>query len=177
MKESIIGEKVILRAQRDEDAEFFARWYNEPQVMFQCGFVEPTTVEAELAGIRRQDADRDWFTVTDKAGRVIGETGLLHMWPHWRCTDMSIIIPNPADQRKGYGYETMRLMLDRAFNHHNMNRVAIGVVKLNAPALAFYERVGFKTEGIQEQGYYYNGEFSDFVMMRMLRGECVDVPF
>jgi len=75
------------------------------------------------------------------------------------------------DQSKGYGGEAARLILERAFNHYGMNRVAIGVVGRNIRALKFYKRLGFKKEGIQEQGYYYNGAYSDFVMMRILRGE------
>ena len=54
---------------------------------------------------------------------------------------------------------------------HNMSRVSIGVVGLNTQALSFYEKLGFKKEGIQEQGYFHNGSFSDFVMMRMLKIE------
>ena len=173
MKPEIIGEKVILRPYREEDAEFFTHWYNNPEVMFECGFHEGTTLEQELKKIRRpEDSDEDWYAVTDKiTGRIVGETGLLRMWPHWRTTDMSVIIPNPADQGKGYGGEATCLMLARAFGHYNMNRVSIGVVGLNAPALAFYDKIGFKQEGIQEQGYFYNGEFSDFIMMRILRSE------
>ncbi|MCL2812180.1 MAG: GNAT family N-acetyltransferase [Clostridia bacterium] len=170
-KESITGNKVILRPLRDEDATFFAHWYNQLEVMFECGFFEPTTLEAELKRIQKPDKDADWYAVTDLSGRLVGETGLLRLWPHWRCTDMSIIIPNPTDQGKGYGGEAVRLMLSRAFEHYDMNRVAIGVVGLNAPALDFYERIGFKKEGIQEQGYFHNGVFSDFVMMRMLKSE------
>ena len=167
----IIGKKVILRPLRDEDAPFFAHWYNDPEVMFECGFHEPTTLEAELEYIRKTHQDAEWYAVTDTSEKLVGITGLLRMWPHWHCTDMSIIIPDPADQGKGYGAEAVRLMLDRAFNHHGFNRVAIGVVGLNTPALAFYERIGFKKEGIQEQGYFHNGEFSDFIMMRILKCE------
>jgi len=43
-KQSIIGNKVILRPLRDEDAAFFVHWHNRPDVMFQCGFEEPTTI-------------------------------------------------------------------------------------------------------------------------------------
>lgn len=174
-KDTIFGSKVILRALRDEDAAFFAHWYHHPEVMFQCGFSEPTTLEAELERIRNPEAaDRDWYAITDSSGRVVGETGLLRIWPQWYCTDMSIIIPNPEDQHKGYGKEAARLMLTRAFTHYRMNRVAIGVVGLNARALAFWERVGFQKEGIQEQGYYHDGVFSDFVMMRILKSEYRD---
>jgi len=171
MKEPIIGNKVILRALRDEDAAFYAHWYNEPKIMFQCGFTEPTSVEAQLRNIHKMETDSDWYAVTDNSGRIVGETGLLRMWPQWFCTDLSIIIPDPADQSKGYGGEAVRLMLTRAFQFYHMNRVAIGVVGLNTQALSFYERLGFKREGIQEQGYFYDGAFSDFIMMRILKSE------
>jgi len=172
MKESIVGEKIILRAFKNEDAGFFARWYNTPDIMFECGFHEPTTLEAELARITRpEDADEDWYAITDKDGRLIGETGLLRLWRHWNCTDMSMIIPNPEDQGKGYGSEAGRLIIDRAFQHYNLNRISVGVVELNKQAVRYRERLGFIKEGIQEQGYFYNGEYSDFIMMRLLRSE------
>ena len=172
LKETIIGSKVILRALNNEDAEFFTHWYNTQEVMFECGFHELTTLEAELLRISRpEDADEDWYTITDLSGKVIGETGFLRLWRHWHCTDMSMIIPNPDDQNKGYGNEAGRLMIDRAFQHYDLNRISVGVVELNTQAVKFWERLGFKKEGVQEQGYFYNGEYSNFSMMRLLRCE------
>ena len=169
----IRGKRVILREQKAEDAKFFAYWFNQPLVMFQCGFTEPTNEEEEIKYIYKKHKSEDsvWFTVTDLDGTVIGETGLLRMFPAWRCTDLTIIIPDPEKQHKGYGTEAIRLILDMAFNEYEMNRVSIGVVGLNTDALEFYKKIGFRQEGIQEQGYYYNGEYSDFVMMRILREE------
>ncbi len=173
MSKEIRGTKVILREQRVEDAGFFARWFNQPQVMFQCGFTERTDEEKERSVILNDHRSEDsvWFTITDPDGNIIGETGLIRMWPAWRCTDLSIIIPDPNMQHKGFGSEAIRLMLDLAFFGYDMHRVAIGVVGQNTNALAFYRKIGFRQEGIQEQGYYYNGEYSDFVMMRLLRSE------
>ena len=173
MSKEIRGTSIILREQKIEDAKFFAYWYNQPQVMFQCGFTEFTDEEREKDNINnnRKSEDSVWFTITDFDGNLIGETGLLRMWPVWHCTDLSIIIPDPKMQNKGYGTEAIRIMLDMAFSRYEMNRVAIGVVGLNTNALAFYSKIGFKQEGIQEQGYYYNNEHSDFIMMRILRHE------
>ena len=173
LKDKIHGKNITLRALQSKDVEFFTHWYNKPKVMFECGFHAPTTPEAELERIQRhEDNDEDWYAIVDKkTSRLIGETGLLRMWHHWYCTDMSMIIPNPDDQRKGYGTEAGYLMLDRIFNHYNFNRVSIGVVELNTRALKYWERLGFKKEGIQEQGYFYNGSFSNFVMMRILKNE------
>ena len=169
----IKGSKVVLREQKPEDAKFFAYWFNQPQVMFQCGFTEPTNEEKEITSItvNHKSEDSVWFTITDPEGNILGETGLLRMWPARHCTDLSIIIPDPAVQHQGYGTEAIRIMLDMAFNRYDMNRVSIGVVGLNTNALAFYRKIGFKQEGIQEQGYYYNNEYSDFIMMRILRNE------
>ncbi|MCL2378684.1 MAG: GNAT family N-acetyltransferase [Defluviitaleaceae bacterium] len=176
MKELIIGNKVILRELREEDAAFFAHWYSQPTVMFQCGFQEPTTYEAEKKRINRpEDTDEDWYAITDLTGKLLGEAGFLRLWKHWHCTDMSMIIPNPDDQGKGYGFEAGQLLLNKAFRYYNLNRVAVGVVELNTPAMKYWERLGFKKEGLQEQGYFHDGKFSDFVMMRILKSEYIGV--
>ncbi len=38
MNQEIKGKRIILRVQREEDALFFSFWFNQPQIMFQCGF-------------------------------------------------------------------------------------------------------------------------------------------
>lgn len=169
----IRGTNIILREQRTEDAKYFAHWFSNPDVMFKCGFTVPTDEEAEKKYItdNYKSEDSIWYTITDLEGNIAGETGLLRMWPQWHCTDLSIILPDPETQHKGYGSEAIRIMLDMAFKKYDMNRVAIGLVGLNTNALSFYRKIGFKQEGIQEQGYYYNGEYSDFIMMRILRQE------
>lgn len=171
MEKLLKGEKVILRKPVKEDAPFFTYWYNQPLVMFQCGFTKKRTLEQELSIIERTDADADWYTITDLNGRILGETGLLRMWPEWHCTDLTIILPDPNDQGHGFGTEAIQMMFQLAFENYDMNRIAIGVVAKNTPALAFYNKVGFKQEGIQEQGYYYDNQYSDFIMMRILREE------
>lgn len=175
MGREIRGKNIILREQREEDAPFYAYWFNQPQVMFQCGFEKPTDeeeVRALITGSHRSE-DSAWFTITDLDGDILGETGLLRMFPAWRQTDLTIIIPDPAAQHRGYGTEAISIMLDMAFKEYGMHRVSIGVVALNTDALRFYRRIGFKQEGVLEEAYYYNGEFSDFIMMRILSREWI----
>ena len=169
----IKGKNIILREQLEEDAGYYAYWYNQPDIMFKCGFTKETNEQEERANIirHRNSEDSVWYTITDLDGNMIGETGLLRMFPEWHTTDLTIILPDPNTQRKGYGTEAIRFMLEMAFEKYEMNRVSIGVVGLNTDAIAFYTKIGFKQEGIQEQGYFYNNQFSDFVMMRMLRKE------
>ncbi len=113
MKKEIRGKRIILREQREEDAPFFAHWFNQPQVMFQCGFEKPTDEEKVKRQITVDHKSEDSlrFTITDGEGRIVGETGLLRMFPAWHQTDLTIIIPDPQMQRKGYGTEAMEIML------------------------------------------------------------------
>ncbi len=173
MKEEIRGRNIILRRQKEEDIPYFLHWFNRPEIMFRCGFEKPFT-EEEIRNdiiVRHNAEDVLWYTITDLDGNILGETGLLRMFPAWHQTDLSIIIPDPKMQGKGYGTEAVRIMLDKAFREYGMHRVSIGVVALNADALRFYEKIGFRQEGILEEAYYYDGAYSDFIMMRILDRE------
>ena len=173
MKKEIIGKNIILREQREEDVPYFVYWFNRPEIMFQCGFEKPTDLEEvkDLINIQHKSEDSVWYTITDLEGNLIGETGLLRMFPAWHQTDLTIIIPDPEMQHKGYGTEAIRIMLDMAFREYGMHRVSIGVVALNSRALEFYKKIGFRQEGVLEEAYYYTGEYSDFIMMRILEQE------
>jgi diamine N-acetyltransferase len=49
--------------------------------------------------------------------------------------------------------------------------VAVGVVGFNERAIRFYEKVGFREEGRQRDGYYCDHAYHDFVMMSILEDE------
>jgi RimJ/RimL family protein N-acetyltransferase len=93
------------------------------------------------------------------------------MFPAWRTTDLSIIIGERDAWGKGYGTEAINLLLDYAFGYLSFHRVAVGVVGFKEKALRFYEKVGFRREGIQRDGYYYGHKYHDFVMMSILKNE------
>ena len=93
------------------------------------------------------------------------------MYFPWRTTDLTIIIGDESARGQGLGTEAIILLMDYAFGFLGMHRISIGVVGFNEQALRFYEKVGFKREGIQRDGYYFAHEFHDFVMMSILENE------
>ena len=166
--------RVYLRPMEKEDAAHFYRWYNDPEIRGLTGEVLPTSAArvAEYQEKVQNDPSRVWFSIVLRENdQLIGETGLLRMFPAWRTTDMSIILGEKSAWGKGYGREAMELMLDYTFGYLNFHRVSIGVVGSNARALHFYEQVGFRREGIQRDGYYFNHRYEDFVMMSILEDE------
>lgn len=174
----LIGESVYLRPFRRSDLSYVQRWYRDPEMRKLVGETAPMSrAEAEKWYRRvRADKDRMWFAVVLREGdRVIGESGLLRMFRPWRCTDMTVIIGDKDAWGKGYGSEAGRLVLDYAFRKLRFHRVSIGVVGFNKRALRFWEGLGFKKEGVWRDGYFCDGQYSDFIMMSILEDEYLSL--
>jgi diamine N-acetyltransferase len=168
------GERIYLRPLEPEDLDHIRRWANDPEVRRLTGEVRPMSrADADAFYERvKEDQDRVWFVVVLKDGDVpIGEAGLLRMFPAWRTTDLSIVLGEKKYWGQGFGSEAIRLLLDYAFGCLSFHRVAIGVVGFNERAIHFYEKIGFKQEGLQRDGYFYDHRYYDFVMMSILEDE------
>ena len=173
------GERVLLRPFEREDLVYVRKWLNDPEIRHLTGEVLPMSQAAAEAWYERakSDPERVWFAIVEKdSGQVIGETGLLRMFHAWRTTDLTIIIGEKSAWGKGYGTEALRLLMDYAFGSLNFHRIAIGVVSTNERALRFYEKAGFRREGVQRDGYYYNHKYQDFIMMSILEDEYRNTP-
>ena len=170
----LTGTRVYLRPLAKEDSVYLRKWSDDAEIRGLIGEVTSMS-QADCEKFLEEvcaDNSREWFVVVIKKNdRVIGEAGLLRMFPAWRTTDVSVIIGEKEEWGKGYGTETILLLLDYAFRHLNFHRVAIGVVGFNERALRFWEKVGFRREGIQRDGYYYDDKYYDFVTMSILEDE------
>lgn len=170
----LIGERVTLRRFEARDVPHAQRWLEDAELRTQIGATRPMTEREAREWFGELDADpaRRWFAIErDEDGSVIGECGLLRMFPEWRTTDMSIIIGERGARGRGFGTEAGRLLLDLAFGYMALHRVAIGVVGFHEEALRFWRKLGFVQEGVQRDGYVVDGTFHDFVMMSILENE------
>jgi RimJ/RimL family protein N-acetyltransferase len=170
----LIGERIYLRPLEKADLPLVQKWANDPEIRRLTGEVRPMsgTAAQEFLDRVHNDRDRVWFVVAlSENDRIIGEAGLLRIFHAWRTTDLSLIIGEKDAWDKGHGTEAILLLLDYAFGALNMHRVAVGVVGFNQRALRFYDKVGFRREGVQRDGYYHGHEYCDFVMMSILEDE------
>lgn len=165
------SERIGLRPLEKDDLPALLKLMTNRKLGELTGEIFPLT-EKELYEFyeRCQKTDnRVWFLIIDKESQnIIGETGLLRISYPWRTSDFSLIIFDQNYWGNGYGKEASQLMLDYAFHSLNLNRLGIGVVGFNERALKFWKSIGFVEEGIQREGYFCRGEFSDFIMMSLL---------
>jgi RimJ/RimL family protein N-acetyltransferase len=86
-----------------------------------------------------------------------------------RSTSLGIRIGRELDRGLGYGKKALGLALNFCWNHLNLNRVQLTVLKPNQRAVKAYVAVGFKKEGIMRKAAYIDGERIDLVLMAALR--------
>lgn len=168
------GARVFLRPLEREDLPTLLRWINDPETRMLTGETTPMSRAGGEAYFERiqKDESRVWLVVVEReTGNVIGEAGLLRIFHPWRTADLTMIVGEPSARGKGYGREAILLLMEYAFGALALHRLSIGVVGFNEKALRFYESVGFRREGIQRDGYFYNHKFCDFVMMSILEDE------
>lgn len=170
----LIGERVYLRPIEPEDLETIRHWVNDPDTRTMIGEFLPMSRAAQREWLERvyQDKQRVWFVFALlKDNKIIGDGGFLRIDHVWRTADISIEIGEQDVQGMGYGSEIMQLMLNYGFGTLNLHRIALGVFDFNEQAIRFYEKMGFRREGVMRDGYFCNHAYHDVIMMSMLEDE------
>jgi RimJ/RimL family protein N-acetyltransferase len=72
---------------------------------------------------------------------------------------------------KGFGQDTVRTLLDYAFEHLNMNRVGLQVLAEDPRAVGAYRKAGFVQEGRVRRHAWVRGRYEDELVMSVLREE------
>jgi RimJ/RimL family protein N-acetyltransferase len=134
------GERVTLRATRREDMQRQWASENDPELWFLDGGVpRPTRMEALLAHFDKGTSSGDDVSFAIEADdQYIGHCGLHSFDSAARCCELSIEIGDKAYWGRGYGREVVRLLLDYAFKHRNMNRVWLTTHSENERAIRCY---------------------------------------
>lgn len=168
------GQKVVLRALKRED--MLRQWEaeNDPELYFlDGGRPRPTSLEAMYAhfdGEVGKDNGSVSFAI-EADGKYIGHCGLHSADMTARLCELSIEIGDHAYWGRGYGRETVRLLLDYAFTHMNMARVWLNTHSENERAIRCYRACGFVEEGRLRRHIWVSGRYVDRVMMGILREE------
>lgn len=172
--EFLSGSRVYLRPMEPEDLEQVRSWVNSEKTRKLIGSTGPMNREGARAWFERaqNDEHRVWFSVVHREDhRLIGEAGLLKINQAWRSADMTMIIGDPGFRRQGLGTEAAHLLLEYAFDSLNLNRLSVWVASSNTPGLAWWQKIGFKQEGVARQAYFHDGTYHDFVIMGLLKEE------
>jgi RimJ/RimL family protein N-acetyltransferase len=119
----------------------YQRWINDLGTMRTLGLAPlPMTSEKEQDWYDRQSKAEDDvpFTIYERETLLpIGNTGLHGVDHRDRSATFGILIGEPDCRGKGYGTETMHLMLDYAFTALGLHNVMLTVFEFNPAGAGF----------------------------------------
>lgn len=173
----IYGERIRLRAIEEEDLPRFVEWLNDPQVTEGLLIGLPFSLAEETRWFEKmleRPPEEHVLGIEVRKGRgwqLIGSCAFHNIqWAH-RTAEVGIAIGDKAYWDRGYGTETMELLLRHGFETLNLNRIFLSVHTPNKRAIRAYEKAGFVNEGCMRQAVYKNGSYQDMNIMSVLRSE------
>ncbi len=173
----INGKRIRLRGVEKSDLTKYYEWINDPEVNVGLAVDLPMSAADEERWLehasQNEDAEKPLAIEmrVGKGWKLIGNCGFFHMeWRH-RAAEVGIMIGAKAVWNKGYGTETMQLLLHYGFETLNLNRIYLRVYSINPRAVRAYEKAGFVLEGTMREGVFKNGKYADVHFMSVLRSE------
>lgn len=167
------GDRVVLRPPRREDLPRLWELLEDLEVaiLAQPGPVVPMTLAQYQQRFDRLTIEprKDLIElVVEVDGEVVGDCQL-HAIDHFnrRC-ELGIELGR-EHWGKGFGQDAVRTLVEYAFTHLNVNRVALQVLADDERAVGAYAAAGFVEEGRLRQHALVQGRLRDELVMSVLR--------
>ncbi len=167
----------------DKDAEIESRWTHNPAFM-RMMFTDPmrplsvSQVKKKYEALEKEvEEGKNLFHFrirTRQEDRLVG-FGEVH-WVMWAAQTgyVRLGIGDPADWRKGYGRDALRLLLRFAFSELNLHRLTAIIPEYNQPALALFTSAGFVEEVRRREALARDGRRWDALNLGLLRSEWLE---
>src|SRR5215469_609293 len=173
---NIIGDTVALGPISDAMIAAWHRWGNDFAVAVLNGSVpHPQTIEVSRGEVERfsnDDKTRYAFAIYERTTmRLIGFVDLRNINYRQRTAELGIMIGEPDCWGKGFGTETLYLVLDYAFSVLGLHNIMLSLAGYNERALRTYRRVGFREIGRRREICSIGNKFTDAVFMDCLSTE------
>ncbi|MHA1976239.1 MAG: GNAT family N-acetyltransferase [Candidatus Hodarchaeales archaeon] len=171
------GSNLILRGLELNDVEELMKHWNNAEHRKYILNKVPQSREEEIEWIKhgwqiRSEGKGYIFAIIHKESHLyIGHLGLDIKDRISGRGSLGIAIFNKEYWNKGYGTESMRLIVDYAFKTLNLHSVELELYADHPQAQRCYEKVGFKVVGRHREAYYNEGKYVDSVIMDLLKTE------
>jgi RimJ/RimL family protein N-acetyltransferase len=170
------GKLVLLRGMRRDDLPRLCAFNNDVEVELASGGDPPIPQSLErLQAEFDQEAakgGRDGSAFAIEAdGKFIGQCALFNHNIHAQSCELGITVGDKEYWGKGYGRESINLLVAYGFHHRNLHKIWLGVHGSNTRARRAYAACGFQEEGRLRAHVWSNGAYDDLILMGLLRTE------
>lgn len=170
--------RMFLRKMTSEDIEVYHRWRNDIEVMKSTApFLDIYHIEETEEFVNQvilgSQSSKSYIIVEKESNKPIGITSLTNIDYKNRSAEFIIDIGDKTSWGKGYGAESMKLLLDYSFLEMNLHRVFLRVFSFNNRAIKLYGKMGFQHEGRSRESIFREGKWHDIIHMSILQNEYI----
>ncbi len=171
-KMQLKNDRVYLRTLKESDAPIMLENTKDEEIRYMTGTKPDFTLEQIIAHINNvnNDTSRYDFAICLKDNdQMIGELSILEIDNDDKKAGFRISMSSIELTGKGYGTEATKIVLQFVFEELKLNRLQLEVFSHNLRGIRAYEKVGFVKEGVLRESLYYNGDYSDEIIMAILQ--------
>ena len=175
---TLVGDNVYLSPISLDDVEEYAEMVNDIKVSVGLGYLSYTNIidfESEKEFLISAKKEKMFAVRLLKNDELLGNIGFNSVDLLNRTAVIGIMLGNPNYQRKGYGIEAVKLILDYGFSFLNLRNISLSVFEYNEAAYNLYKKAGFKEVGRLRKAVEILGKTYDVIIMDMLKEEFQSV--
>ncbi len=124
----------------------------------------------EVLRAYKEGTDGPWGVEYRETGRVVGSLHLMNLSIQHRNAEIGFVLSRSYWNR-GLMSEALGRVLDYSFEHISLRRMEGFCLVENRAGIRVMEKVGMKREGLLREYLFQKGDFQDFMVYAMLKGE------
>ena len=106
------------------------------------------------------------FAIVERESDIhIGNCALHKIDPRKKTCELGIVIGEKEYWDRGYGTDSVKILLDFALNELELSRVWLNVYIYNHRAIKVYKNCGFRLLRVIKRNHLYKGRYWDTLMM------------
>ena len=175
---TLVGDNIYFSPISLDDIEEYTEMINDIKVSVGLGSVSYTNItdfESEKEFLISVKKEKMFAVRLLENNELLGNIGFNSLDIINRNGALGVLIGNPKYQRKGYGMEALKLILDYGFSFLNLRNISLSVFEYNVPAYNLYKKVGFKEIGRLRKALEIMGKTYDMIILDMLKEEFQSV--
>ena len=170
----IIGDNVYLSPISLDDVEEYTHMVNNNIVSVGLGsavYASTYCADRELDVLKSLRMSHNFAVRLIENDELLGNIGFNDIDSVNKSGTLGIMLGNEKYHGKGYGKETLILLLDYGFSLLNLRNIVLYVFEYNEIAYNLYKKVGFKEVGRIRKRQELMGKFYDSIVMDILNEE------
>ncbi|WP_222599480.1 GNAT family N-acetyltransferase [Aquibacillus kalidii] len=164
----LFNDKVKLIPYSDKHDMQTIKWLKDPEVYLSFGLTRRITLNSHREWVKSLKNTLIWAIYDVDNFKHQGNIILKIDVPE-NSAYLQIYIGNGKYRNKKIGYNSMKCVINFAFNFLDISKLWLHVFPDNVKAINLYMKLGFNIEATEKLSHYYNGEYKDQMRYSLLK--------